>query len=101
MNEAPNPRTLTGFTAKAAAEIEQNAFAAKTGGLVNLSAPTFWELYEAAKAWHVHAGKSIKKRPCAWCLGTGKNIMHGTVCAECQGTGRAAVRNESLPVTAT
>lgn len=49
---APDKASLLEFTPKAAAEIKQNTFAATTGGLVNLSAPTFWEMYYAAQAWH-------------------------------------------------
>lgn len=50
----PDPKTLTAFSEKAAGEIERNRFAATTGGLVNLSAQTFWELFYAAQAWHEH-----------------------------------------------
>lgn len=69
--EAPDPMTLTGFSPKAQQELERNKFAAVTGGLVNVSAKTYWELHYAAIAWHEHAkamaelgwGQSIVARP--------------------------------------
>lgn len=53
--QSPDPKTLTEFSRKAKAEIEAHRFAAATGGLVNLTTPTFWELFNAAQAWHEHA----------------------------------------------
>jgi hypothetical protein len=50
----PDPKTLTAFSKKAEGEIARNLFAATTGGLANISASTFWELYYAAQAWHEH-----------------------------------------------
>lgn len=57
MSSAPDKATLTEFSKKAEAEIGQHQFAAKTGGLVSLSAPTFWELFYAAQAWHEHLNR--------------------------------------------
>jgi hypothetical protein len=89
---APQPQQPAPFSPKAQAEIDQNAFAAKTGGLVTLSAPTFWELYYSAQAWQNLAASKKYQRlhpPCPQCLGTGKNLVHPQPCASCQGTGRA------------
>src|SRR4051794_29739219 len=55
MATAPDPKTLTEFSAKALGEIKRDQLAAHSGGLVNLSAGTFWEMYYAAVAWHEYA----------------------------------------------
>lgn len=60
---APDKATLTAFTPKAQGEIERNKFAATTGGLVNLSASTYWELFYGAKAWHQHMQSQSPLQP--------------------------------------
>lgn len=41
----------TEFSKRTNAEIERNRFAASTGALVQLSAPAYNEILEAAKKW--------------------------------------------------